>query len=77
MSNLDRLKWQPTCCEWSGFYAEHPLIAGGVARIKRSHQQAGVLVCRFGADNRAIDKGADGVPVYVKMTAAEADALLA
>lgn len=75
--SLERVKFQPTCCGWHGEYAEHPLIGGGVARVKRSPQQAGVLVCRFGADNRAIDKDADGVPAYVEMTEAEADALLA
>lgn len=75
---LDRVNWRPTCCEWHGDYAEHPLAAGGVARLKRSPDKPGtVLVSRFGPDNRAVDKDADGVPVYVELTEAQAAALLA
>lgn len=77
--NLDRLKWTPTCCEWHGAYAEHPTKDGGVARVKRSPllPDGMVLVCRFGPDNKAVDADGDGVPDYVQMTEAEADALLA
>ena len=79
---IDRIQWQQVCCAWHGEYAEHPLAAGGVARVKRSPAQPGVVqVCRFGADNKAIDTTTDDdgntVPAYVEMTEAEADALLA
>ncbi len=75
--SIDRVKWVRTCCEWHGEYAEHPLVAGGVARLKRSPDTPGkVLVCRFGIDNRAIDKDAAGVPAYVEMPDPEASALL-
>lgn len=78
MSDINRVKWQRTCCEWHGHYAEHPLTIGGVARLKRSPDKPGmVLVSRFGPDNRAIDKDADGVPVYVELTEEQAAALLA
>lgn len=78
---LDRVKWEMACCAWHGDYAEHPLLAGGVARLKRGPAQPGVvLVCRFGPDNKAIDTTTDDdsntVPAYVEMTEAEADALL-
>lgn len=75
--SLDRLNWTPTCCGWHGEYAEHPLIGGGVARVKRSPSTPGsVLVCRFGADNRALDHDDAGVPAYVEMSEAEAASLL-
>ena len=75
---LDRVNWQQTCCAWHGEYAEHSLAAGGVARLKRAPDAPGVvLVMRFGVDNRAIDVDAAGGPVYVEMTEAEAEALLA
>lgn len=75
---IDQIKWQRTCCEWHGDYAEHGLIGGGIARIKRSPQRQGVLLlCRFGADGRAKDVDADGVPAYVEMSEAQAGAMLA
>lgn len=82
MSKLNDVKWEPTCCEWHGDYAEHPLNGGGVTRLKRSPAKPGVvLVCRFGPDNRARDTATDAdgntVPGYVEMTEAEAEALLA
>lgn len=78
---IDRVKWQLVCCAWHGDYAEHPLVAGGVARLKRGPARPGVvLVCRFGPDNKAIDTTTDDegntVPAYVEMTDADADALL-
>ena len=76
--SIENVNWTRTCCEWHGDYAEHPLIGGGVARLKRSPTAPGVvLVCRFGPDNRAQDKDADGVPAYVEMAEDEASALLA
>lgn len=76
--SIDRVNWVRTCCEWHGDYAEPPLAAGGLVRLKRSPLSPGVvLVCRFGADNRAIDHDDDGVPAYVEMTEAEVSALLA
>lgn len=77
--SLDRVNWQPTCCEWHGDYAEHPLKAGGVTRLKRGPAlpDGQVLVCRFGPDNRATDKDADGVPTYVEMSAQDVEAMLA
>lgn len=79
--SIDRIHWQQVCCAWHGEYAEHSLIGGGVARLKRGPAQPGlVLVCRFGPDNKAIDTTLDDdgnvVPAYVEMTEAEADALL-
>ena len=75
---MNAINWQQTCCGHHGEYAEHHLAAGGVARLKRCPTTPGVWqVCRFGADNRAIDKDADGVPAYVEMPEAAALALLA
>lgn len=75
---LAQVNWQQTCCAWHGEYAEHPLAAGGVARLKRSADKPGVvLVCRFGPDNQGIDVDGDGVPDYVEMPDADASALLA
>jgi len=74
---MTTINWQPTCCGHHGDYAERPLKAGGVARLKRTPGVDLWQVCRFGADNRAIDQGEDGVPAYVEMTEAEAMALLA
>lgn len=76
---MDRLNWQPTCCGWHGEYAEHPLSGGGVARVKRSPTLpvGTVLICRFGLDNKPIDKDEEGVPAYVEMSENEADAMLA
>lgn len=73
---LAQVNWQQTCCAWHGEYAEHPLAAGGVARLKRAPDVPGVLVMRFGPDSRAIDVDAAGVPAYVEMTEAEAEAQL-
>lgn len=80
--SIDRIQWQQVCCAWHGDYAEHPLIGGGVARLKRGPAQPGVLlVSRFGPDNKAIDTTTDDegntVPGYVEMPEAEAEALLA
>lgn len=75
---MPNINWQQTCCAHHGHYAEHPLAAGGVARLKRSPDAPGVLqVCRFGPDNVAIDADGDGVPAYVQMAEAAALALLA
>lgn len=74
---MSAIKWQVTCCGHHGEYAEHPLKAGGVARLKRNPSVDVWQVCRFGADNRPQDRDADGVPAYVEMTEAEASALLA
>jgi hypothetical protein len=74
---MNTINWQATCCGHHGEYAEHPLKAGGVARLKRTPGVDTWQVCRFGADNRAIDKDADGVPAYVEMVDADALALLA
>lgn len=75
---MPAINWQQTCCAHHGHYAEHPLAAGGVARLKRSPGAPGVLqVCRFGPDNRPLDADDDGVPSYVEMAEADALALLA
>ena len=71
------INWQQTCCGHHGEYAEHPIRAGGVARLKRTPGVDVWQVCRFGTDNKAIDKDAEGVPAYIEMTEAEALALLA
>lgn len=71
------INWQQTCCGHHGDYAEHPTKAGGVARLKRTPGVDSWQVCRFGPDNRAIDKDEGGVPAYVEMAEAEALALLA
>jgi hypothetical protein len=67
---MSAINWQATCCGHHGEYAEHPLKAGGVARLKRTPGVDTWQVCRFGPDNRAIDKDADGVPAYVEMAKA-------
>ena len=73
--NIDLLvTWQPMCCAEHSAYAETPTKDGGRMRIKRDNA-GGLVVMRFGADNRAIDTK-DGVPVYVQMTEAEILALL-
>ena len=74
---MSAINWQPSCCVHHGDYAEHKTHDGGIARIKRAPGSALWHVCRFGADNRAIDTDADGVPAYVEMAEAEALALLA
>lgn len=74
---MSAINWQATCCGHHGEYAEHQMAGGGVVRLKRCPDHPGVWqVCRFGADNRAIDKDADGVPAYVEMSEAQALALL-
>lgn len=74
---MPTIHWKQTCCGHHGAYAEHPLAAGGVARLKRGPDIGGILVCRIGADNVPIDVDEQGVPTYVLMTEAEALALLA
>jgi len=74
---LEHLKWTATCCAWHGDYTEHPTKDGGTARLKRAPGVDGVLVCRFGPDNKAVDADGDGIPDYVPMTEAEALAILA
>lgn len=75
---MTTINWQQTCCGWHGEYAEHATRDGGMARLKRSDDNPGrVFVCRFGADNVAVDADGDGVPDYVEMTEADALALLA
>lgn len=62
--SIDQVKWQTTCCAKHGQYAEHSTRGGGVVRLYRD--PAGALSwTRFGADNRAIDKDAAGVPAEV------------
>lgn len=74
--SIDRIKWQTTCCVKHGQYAEHPTKSGGVVRLYRTPEGA-LSWTRFDADNRAIDKDADGVPAEVPATEAEVSALLA
>jgi len=69
---LDQLNWTAVCCGGHGELAYGKTVAGGDARLKRAPGDPVIQVCRFG-----IDKDADGVPVYVEMTEAEAMALLA
>lgn len=54
---------------------EHPTRDGGHARLKRAPNSDTWLVMVFGPDNKATTT-ADGVPVYVQMTEADALALL-
>ena len=68
---MKAIKWQVTCCGHHGEYAEHQLIAGGVARLKRAPSVEVWQVCRFGPDNRAIDKDEDGVPAWLDATMSE------
>lgn len=70
------IRWQPACCAWHGQYAEAKAKNGGMLRLKRADDFAGVLCTRFDADGKALDKDADGIPVYVQMTESEAQALL-
>lgn len=68
---LEKLNWQQTCCAWHGQYAEVKTKGGGMLRLKRAPDVDGVLCTRFGADGKAIDKDAEGVPEYVVMTEEE------
>lgn len=70
-----RINWQMTCCAEHGEYAEARTKAGGVMRLRRVPGSDAVQVCRFGADNRAVDV-VDGVPAYVDMTLTEAEQLV-
>lgn len=72
---MSTIKWWPTCCVWHGEYAEHSTRDGGLARLKRAPDSDKWLVMVFGPDNKATTT-ADGVPVYVEMTEADALALL-
>lgn len=72
------IKWMQTCCSWHGEYAEHQTNDGGIARFKRSAEFPEVIfVCRFDANNKAVDADGDGVPDYVQMPENDALALLA
>lgn len=70
------INWQMTCCAEHGEYAEARTKVGGMMRLRRVPGADAVQVCRFGADNRAIDV-AEGVPVYVDLTLAEVEQLIA
>lgn len=76
MSTIDRVTWQPVCCADHDGYAEHPLRDGGLARLFRGIDGS-LSITRFGADNRAIDTDANGVPVAVPMSSEAIAAQLA
>lgn len=73
---LNSLKWQQTCCAWHGEYAEARTPDGGMLRLKRASNVAGILSTRFGPNGKALDVDAEGVPAYVKRTEPEVLALL-
>lgn len=73
---LNTLNWQPTCCAWHGEYAEARTPDGGMLRLKRASNVAGILSTRFGANGKALDVDAESVPAYVERTEAEVLALL-
>lgn len=74
---LNELNWQQTCCAWHGEYAEARTPDGGMLRLKRAPDVPGLLSTRFGADGKALDVDAEGVPVYVERSEAQVLALLA
>jgi len=74
---IESLKWEQTCCAWHGQYAEATTPDGGMLRLKRASNVAGILSTRFGPNGKALDVDADGVPAYVERTEAEVLALLA
>ena len=74
---LNTLNWQPTCCAWHGEYAEARTSDGGMLRLKRASNVAGILSTQFTPAGKALDVDAEGVPAYVERTEAEVLALLA
>lgn len=64
---LENIKWQDTCCEWHGEYAEHTTPNGTILRIKRGPSVDGYLVMVF-KNNVCQTLDGEGVPEYENVT---------